>query len=752
MGEGLNGALSGFDASPGLAPSAPAAAPLGAGIGARLEAMRRQLLGCGQTLAALVEPAGRTLIGGAIRHLEEQVCRIAVVGQIKSGKSSFINALVQQPALLPTDVTPWTTAITNLHFSQAPPDRHAAVFHFFSADEWRSLAEGGGRIRELTKVLVPGFEPQALHVQVEALKRRAGQRLGPEFERLLGQAHCFETIDPEVLRQYVCSGDFIPDARSGPIGKYSDITKTADLYCTGGPFAFPVTVTDTPGTNDPFLIRDEITRRSLDSADLYIVVLTARQPLAESDVTLLRLMRGLHKDRIVVFVNRIDDLADVGRDLPNVLAYVERRLALEFPGAHIPVVAGSAWWAGCARSLDEQTLDRLFERPSFTYLAEAGLLRGEDLVRPAMDHSASRERLCDSLYMSSGLPAMYAAIADLMNSSSPAVLIGQIARCFAEMARSSESGADGEIERLTEPGDAALPAFTARAPEQLERLQREARVLEEAQRHIEDSGKSIETQLAGIIAEEMQALSSALQGAVDSHAAVERDVLIDTLEHGRAPRVWTHEGIELRKRLSQVFMARFQQAGARVIEFQAKVAPELQRVLNLIAPGSAIPGEPDGRLLELSPPAITPLGRLIALDLDVSWWSAFWRRRPSPAACGAQFEALIKAEFQPVVEELVKSAETSLNAYSTTTTRWSFGICINIVQALERRRSLLAARCSSLHNGSDTAAEAGTHEDQSAYAGLHSGRRELCEAVTRQLEAITREIGHNLLRAPGHLS
>ena len=82
-----------------------------------------------------------------------------------------------------------------------------------------------------------------------------------------------------------------------------------------GPFDYPVTVIDTPGTNDPCLIRDEITRRSLETADLYIVVLTARQPLSAADVALLRILRGLHKERFVVFVNRIDELADIAANI-----------------------------------------------------------------------------------------------------------------------------------------------------------------------------------------------------------------------------------------------------------------------------------------------------------------------------------------------------------------------------------------------------------------------------------------------------
>ncbi|MEI9899410.1 MAG: dynamin family protein [Hyphomicrobium sp.] len=224
-----------------------------------------------------MSPAGRTLVGDAINRLEQQVFRVGVVGQIKSGKSSFINAFVRQPRLLPTDVTPWTTTVTHLHFGQAKAAHAAATFQFFSAAEWHDLANGDQRIRELTRRLDPRFQPDLLRSHVEAMQQRAAMRLGSDFAELLGNAHSFDSFNTEMLTRYVCSGDF---TRNSPHGQYADITRQADLHFDDGPFTFPVTLTDTPGTNDPFLIRDEITRRSLESADLYIVVLTARQPLA----------------------------------------------------------------------------------------------------------------------------------------------------------------------------------------------------------------------------------------------------------------------------------------------------------------------------------------------------------------------------------------------------------------------------------------------------------------------------------------
>ena len=232
--------------------------------------------------------------------------------------------------------------VTALHFRNGPtPPEHAAVFHLFSADEWRDLADGGGRLRELTERLVPGFLPDLLRAQLEVMRKRTEQRLGPKLAELLGQCHRFQAVTPQLLTDYVSAGD--EDAWPGKRRHYSDITRSADLYFNDGPFAFPITLIDTPGTNDPFLVRDEITRRSVENPDIYVFVVSATQPLSTADIGMLRLLNGLNKDRIVVFINRADQLPNLNDDAKAVKAAIEKRLRAELPSLDIPVVYGSAW-------------------------------------------------------------------------------------------------------------------------------------------------------------------------------------------------------------------------------------------------------------------------------------------------------------------------------------------------------------------------------------------------------------------------
>lgn len=705
------------------------------GVGDRLKSSSDALRRCGRTLSALVEPAGQTLIDEAVDKLGQQVFRVVVVGQIKSGKSSFINALVRQPHLLPTEVTPWTTAITNLHFAEPPPANYAAAFQFFSATEWQELAHGGGPLYELTQRLVPGLDTEALSRQVEALKQRAGRRLGAEFKDLLGGTHFFEQPSRDLLLHYVCSGDFTTDTPATGLGKYADITKQADLYMSNGPFSYPVTVTDTPGTNDPFLIRDEITRRSLKSADLFVVVLSARQPLSDSDLVLMRLMHGLNKNRIVAFVNRIDDFADVSYDLAEVLIYIEKKLQDEFPGSSIPVIAGSAAWANAAQSYDEALIDQILSRSSSNYLIELGLAETDDCVIEALSDPVRRNRLCKALMTASGLPAVYRAIGDRLRAGETARNQLTVAHSFREMTQATASSMRSELEALTHTHETSQRLIGERAE-----LEKQAKTLDDVAENVRRSGDNIEEQLLRMLDEEMRGLRGDLQAAVDEHAAAARNALIEDLSQRQISQTWTHDGVELRRALADIFAERFRSAMDRIVTFQAKVAPDLNRLMGIVAPDMPRPSEPDPRVVDIAMPNVAALSRFVCLDLDGSWWSGFWKRRNSPEEYGEQIEGLIRSEFQSVVDELVETAEEALRAYVTTATRWSFGLCLNIVQAVKRQRDEMTERSQGA-NRVPAEQERRNHEETIKRL---SERLVQCDGLHRQLGAICNELAAGL--------
>jgi len=116
-------------------------------IGDKLETLRSELIKCGgelRSMQGLLQ--GSSFIDDTLRLLDRLACRIGVIGQVKAGKSSLINALMGKPGLLPTDVNPWTTAVTRIHFgvADAPPNV-AAEFSFFEPTNGSSSPTAAGR-------------------------------------------------------------------------------------------------------------------------------------------------------------------------------------------------------------------------------------------------------------------------------------------------------------------------------------------------------------------------------------------------------------------------------------------------------------------------------------------------------------------------------------------------------------------------------------------------------------------------------
>ncbi len=299
----------------------------------------------GAEISELSDRATQEYIESVLGILSATICNIAILGQMNSGKSTLINAFIERPDLLPAEITPWTTVVTNLYFGVPETGNNRAIFEFFDADEWQRLAEGSARLRELTERLIPNFDWSAFYRQVGDMREKARQKLGPQFEDLLGKRHGFPKITHGLLRKYVCAEPSIDGPDEFGTGEFSLITKAANLYFDLGGFFYPTLVIDTPGINDPFLVRDEITRQNLERANIFIIVVTARQPLSNADVDLLRILRGLDKDRIIVFVNKIDEVEDFPEFEHAILQRVKGVLEKEFPSARIPVVVGSARWA-----------------------------------------------------------------------------------------------------------------------------------------------------------------------------------------------------------------------------------------------------------------------------------------------------------------------------------------------------------------------------------------------------------------------
>lgn len=701
MREGRAGRTSPDAAQPG----GLAATPRCSRAGESLRDIAAEAAAAGGRLGGVLQPAETGFVGDWLRLLSEQTCRVAVIGQIKAGKSSFINALVGRGDLLPTDVNPSTTAVTRLHFGR-PASTPAASFQLFTAEEWGRLAEPEGRLGELTERFVPGFERQLLKSHAAAVKAAAERRLGPRFHELLGQTHTFDKVSPALLSRYVCAGE--PGGLAAGVGELADVTRTADVTLPGGPFAFPTTVIDTPGTNDPFLIRDEITRGCLDQADIYLIVLSARQPLGPADLSLLRILHGLNKEQIVVFINRIDELDAIGGHTRAIVAEVRRRLDRELAGAVIPIVAGSAAWATAAIDAAADGINPVVDSRCLAYLQERGLVRREDLVRPAGAPVGGTPQLSAALLAGSGIPEVHEAIGAMLGGCRATHIVAQIVGGLGEIARAARDQAQADAVRMSRDF-ATASAASEQGARELERLRAEMARLEEAVRVVERSERQYREQLAGVVAEETTALHGELVAMVDAHASAQAASLYEALnEDCDLPR-WRCQTDDLRRDLAAVFLAGFRGAEARIAALHEKVLPHLERLLTLLTGrGSEAGGQTRPELARFTPPSMRALGNQLVLDMRIPWWRAWWTARPSPDARARELDELVRGDFYPLVNDLIASFTAELDGRVQTMARWSFGVSSAILSSLTLQHERLLAHYESAraHIGDPAATEA----------------------------------------------
>jgi signal recognition particle receptor subunit beta len=729
-----------------------------AAIGAPLEAVRASLLGLVGRLGGLLDEHAAPLLEAAGRQLEERTCRIAVIGQIKAGKSTFVNALTRRPGLLPTDINPWTVVVTALHFRNGPtPPEHAAVFHLFSADEWRDLADGGGRLRELTERLVPGFLPDLLRAQLEVMRKRTEQRLGPKLADLLGQCHRFQAVTPQLLTDYVSAGD--EGVWPGKRRHYSDITRSADLYFNDGPFAFPITLIDTPGTNDPFLVRDEITRRSVENPDIYVFVVSATQPLSTADIGMLRLLNGLNKDRIVVFINRADQLPNLNDDAKAVKAAVEKRLRAELPSLDIPVVYGSAWLgnlrlqaeaggipvmspqppAGAPKAVTRTPTCALELEPVPDPLpalqrAVQTVTHAAASASPCAAAAARQElaRAAPAVHMSSGLAEVSAAITGLMCTSGVAMLMRQIAMCLAELVRSAEVTDRTELEAIE-------TLITTRREEEAAlagRVAEEERSLAAFEEHagaLQASFEEVEAHFRGVVATAGRVLRDRLCGLVRGFAASEADALLHALEESPRQWSWRCDVAPLHQRLQAAYIAIFEQAAADIDRIEQVLCPQLKLIVSSLLPSYR------GDLLEVAAwpdgftPSMAPLGDKVTIDLGVSWWGRWFATRRAARERVNRLRSLIEEDFLRISDGLADEAETHLKQRINYIMGRMHAIGNGLRAGVERRSEALARERTLLDDAEDA-------DDLERFEAEQRQRADACTERLKAYAAVLREL------------
>ena len=591
----------------------------------KLDDFHEDILDLEATLADVVKLGGQDTEKKAarvIKQLRSFEPSVTMIGQIKSGKTSLVNAMIGRPELLPADVNPWTSVVTSLHLNAPlPADAPTATFQFFSQGEWDHLVENGGRIGELSARAGADEELEKVRLQIAEMREKTKTRLGRKFELLLGQKHNYAELTDDLVQRYVCMGDDFEDMEEeDQQGQFADITKSADLYLKAPSIPMPLCLRDTPGVNDTFLMRDQFTSNALRDSRICVVVLSAHQALSSMDMGLIRLISNVKAREVVIFVNRIDELSNPAEQVPEIRDSILQTLADHNGPENPQLIFGSAYWANIALSenLDDIVAD---SAAAMFNWAEASL----DAETAGMETN-------ELVWHLSGVPQLYRALSERISEGPGTEILAASRKRALNLVGGVRASNAMVSMRLDGDQVNVMPKVEVMA--HLDKLEK-------------DSLKFLNDRLDIVF----QQFGSRVDQSHKRFLDRALESLLQHLETNGEDEVWQYspDGLRMLLRTSyQVMRRNVSSSCDQVFSATANDLAETYRtafgveVENFSITPPAAP--------EI--PAPVSLGQTIALDLQTSWWKGWWKRRKGYRAFASGFYDLIEAETAPIVDEL----------------------------------------------------------------------------------------------------
>lgn len=215
--------------------------------------------------------------------LEKDTLTIGVIGQMKCGKSTFLNSFVFEDDILPAATTPMTAALSVITYGE----KEHLTAEFYTKDEWEEQKMQASRDENDA---ANSLDESKIKAAKELVSKAT--KLGSSLNDLLGktQEDSFNN-----LIEYV-----------GADGKFVSITKSVTIYYPKD-YLKGVEIVDTPGFNDPIVSREERTKDFLKKADVVIMMLYAGRPFDATDRDIIfKNVRQCGIGKVLVGINKYD--------------------------------------------------------------------------------------------------------------------------------------------------------------------------------------------------------------------------------------------------------------------------------------------------------------------------------------------------------------------------------------------------------------------------------------------------------------
>lgn len=261
---------------------------------------------------------------------EERTLRLAVIGQVKSGKSSFLNAaLFRGRAVLPKAATPMTAALSLIKYA---PEFKVEV-EFYRQEEWENVVRAAEEYEKR-------FAQARQRLEKRLLEKTANKKIlvrdNPSTIPAVSNAAIL--AEAKIPEENKAAYELVDMARKNQLNVYEHLGRTeilggiervedmekrlSDYVGANGlftpivsstvihyndPLLKDIEIVDTPGINDPVIFRSERTRNYLGKCDVVFMLSPCAHFLGQMDIEIMaRYLQAKGIKDIVIIGSQID--------------------------------------------------------------------------------------------------------------------------------------------------------------------------------------------------------------------------------------------------------------------------------------------------------------------------------------------------------------------------------------------------------------------------------------------------------------
>ncbi len=224
--------------------------------------------------------------------IDEPDLQIAIVGTIKAGKSTFINALFEEN-IASTDVTPETASLTKFRYST----KNKLEVKFYNKAEWDELWESVKKSEEKTKTKI--FRDEFESSGAENIKN---DYIGASDK--IEEVSNIEELKNKV-KEYTSKNS-----------KIHYFVKELKVYLNNENMHKNVTIVDTPGLDDVVDYRSKITRDYIKRANAVIVCVDSSSLRNDEYLTITKVFENIGYDfyKVMILGTQIDNRNNPKKD------------------------------------------------------------------------------------------------------------------------------------------------------------------------------------------------------------------------------------------------------------------------------------------------------------------------------------------------------------------------------------------------------------------------------------------------------